>query len=71
MNISLGAAEAVESSPSSCSSWMAGSRPNHDPASVSLTRFAGCKAYGVESLRGDLAASYSCSAAPSNGARRR
>lgn len=43
------------SSPSSCSSWTTGSRPGHAPLNESLARFVGCEAYGVGSLRDDLA----------------
>ena len=54
MNISLAAVDAMELGQllQFPDGWLA---TDHGPVNESLTRFVGCEAYGVESLRDDLA----------------
>lgn len=54
MNISLDAAGVMELTQllEFLDDWLA---TDHGPVNESLARFAGCEAYGVESLRDDLA----------------
>ena len=54
MNISLDAADGTEPGQllQFLDNWLA---TDHGPVNESLTRFVGCEAYGVESLRDDLA----------------
>jgi len=54
VNISLDAADGTELGQllQFLDNWLA---TDHGPVNESLTRFVGCEAYGVESLRDDLA----------------
>jgi hypothetical protein len=60
VNVSLGSGDAMELGQHHqfLDDWL---EAGHGPVSESLTSFVGCDSYDHESLRGDLAASCSCS----------